>query len=139
MRMEMTENELRRRARHVHEAEEKTEQARIFRDSGIIRAVAEGRTKAEVASIVGLTKAAVAKILDKEGAMSAGYSTVEGFTNPNGQQVVQRTDRPGTDHLQVVYVLRCSECGRRYGANGSDIHLRRCPGCQGGRPGLPFE
>lgn len=135
----MTEQELRRRAQRVHEAEEKTEQARIFRDAGIIQAVAEGRPKAEVAGIVGLTKAAVAKILDKEGAMSAGYSTAEGFMNSNGQQVVRRTDRPGTDHLQVVYVLRCTKCGHMYGANGSDIHLRRCPECQGGRPGLPYE
>lgn len=135
----MTEDELRRRARRVHEANEKAERARAFRDAGIIHAVADGRTKAEVAVIVGLTKAAVAKILDKEGAMSAGYSTVEGFTNDNGQQVVRRTDRPGTDHLQVVYVLRCTECEHTYGANGSDIHRRRCPECQRGRPGLLYE
>lgn len=97
------------------------------------------RRKAQVAGIVGLTKAAVAQILAKEGAMSAGYSTVEGYMNGKGQQVVRRTDRPGTDHLQVVYVLRCTECGHIYGANGSDIHLRRCPECQAGRPGLPYE
>lgn len=135
----VTERELKRRARRLREAEEEAARARIFRDGGILQAVAEGRTKAEVAGIVGLTKAAVAKILDKEGAMSAGYSTVEGFMNGNGQQVVRRTDRPGTDHLQVVYVLRCTACGHIYGANGSDIHLRRCPECQDGRPGLPYE
>jgi hypothetical protein len=135
----VTEQELKRRARRLREAEEEAAQARIFRDVGIIQAVAEGRTKAEVAGIVGLTKAAVAKILDKEGAMSAGYSTVDGFINSNGQQVVRRTERPGTDHLQVVYVLRCAACGHAYGANGSDIHLRRCPECQDGRPGLQYE
>jgi hypothetical protein len=122
----------------VDDANEEAERARAFRDAGIIHAVAEGLTKAEVAVMVGLTKAAVAKILDKEGAVSAGYSTVEGFTNDNGQQVVRRTDRPGTDHLQVVYVLSCTECGHVYGANGSDIHRRRCPKCQGGRPGLLY-
>ena len=135
----MTDDELRRRARRVDDADEEAERARAFRDAGINQAVAEGRTQAEVAVIVGLTKAAVAKILDKEGAVSAGYSTVEGFTNGNGQQVVRRTDRPGTDHLHVVYVLSCTVCRHVYGANGSDIHRRRCPNCQGGRPGLLYE
>ena len=44
---------------------------------------------------------------------------------------------PGTDHLQRIYVLRCDHCGYEYGANGSDAHERKCPRCQGGRPGLP--
>jgi hypothetical protein len=40
--------------------------------------------------------------------------------------------------MQYVYVLQCSICGYEYGANGSDIHLRRCPSCQGGQPGLAY-
>jgi len=61
----VTEKQLKLRARRVQEAEFKAEQARIFRDAGIIQAVGEGRTKAEVAAIVGLTKAAIGKIVAK--------------------------------------------------------------------------
>ena len=46
--------------------------------------------------------------------------------------------RFGPDHGQSVYVLQCGECRHEYGANGSDIFQRRCPACQGGRPGLVY-
>jgi hypothetical protein len=62
-----------------------------------------------------------------------------GYRNRNQQTVAERTDLPGTDHLQRIYVLQCEHCGTRYGANGSDIFERRCPTCQGGRPGLAFS
>ena len=39
---------------------------------------------------------------------------------------------------QYVYVLRCRACGHEYGANGSDIWLRRCPAHDRGAPGLPY-
>ena len=64
-------------------------------------------------------------------------TTQPGYRNRNGQTVVCPTGLPGTDHLQFVYRLRCGSCGLEYGANGSDIHLWKCPNCQGGRPGLP--
>jgi len=54
----------------------------------------------------------------------------------NGQIVVRNTGLTGTDFGQRVYELRCKHCGHHYGANGSDIHLWRCPKCQGGRDGL---
>ncbi len=38
----------------------------------------------------------------------------------------------------TVYVLQCGGCRHEYGANGSDIFQRRCPACQGGRPGLVY-
>jgi len=59
-----------------------------------------------------------------------------GYVNRNRQVVVRNTGLPGTDHGQSVYQLGCSDCGHVYGANGSDIHLRLCPKCQGGAPGL---
>jgi hypothetical protein len=34
---------------------------------------------------------------------------------------------------------RFTRCGHVYGANGSDIWLRKCPYCQGGAEGLPLE
>ena len=78
--------------------------------------------------------------------MKTGKGTTgDGFTNRN-QQVNLGLDNPnGTDHGQSVYALRCDrvlpsgeQCGHTYGANGSDIHLRLCPKCQGGTPGLPL-
>lgn len=72
----------------------------------------------------------------------SGKKTTEpGYKNRHGQVVVRKTNHPGTDHNQYVYVLRCTEpgCGHEYGANGSDVHLRLCPACQGGAPGLPFS
>ena len=61
-----------------------------------------------------------------------------GYQNRNGQVVVRRTDLPGNDHNQQIYVLRCSDCLHQYGANGSDIWQRKCPKCGGGWPGLNF-
>ncbi len=66
---------------------------------------------------------------------SAMKSTDAGYVNKNEQEVVSRTDRPN-DHGQRVYLLRCRKCHAEYGANGSDIWIRKCPLCQGGKPGL---
>ena len=66
-------------------------------------------------------------------------TTAPGYKNKNGQVVVKPTGLPGTDHNQKIYVLRCDNCNASYGANGSDIHIRRCPNCDGGQPGLPIE
>lgn len=66
-------------------------------------------------------------------------TTKIGFINRNEQENIRATGLPGTDHGQSIYVLHCRPCGETYGANGSDIHLRKCPACQGGRPGLDFE
>jgi hypothetical protein len=65
-------------------------------------------------------------------------TTAIGFVNRNRQQVVRKTDLPGTDHGQRIYVLRCGGCEADYGTNGSTIYLARCPSCQGGAAGLPF-
>jgi hypothetical protein len=66
-------------------------------------------------------------------------TTAIGFVNKHGQIVVRNTGQPGTDHSQYIYQLACTKCGRNYGANGSDIHERKCPECQGGAPGLGFR
>lgn len=63
-------------------------------------------------------------------------TTRPGAVNRNDQVVVRRTDHRGTDHMQYVYVLRCSKCSLEYGANGTDVWQRKCPRCQGGRAGL---
>ena len=67
-----------------------------------------------------------------------GYSTKKDFINRNGQKNLGNTGKPGNDHLQYIYKMKCTECGHTYGANGSDIFERKCPAHQGGRPGLPI-
>lgn len=66
-------------------------------------------------------------------------TTQPGYRNRNSQVVIRNTGLPGNDHLQTVYELRCQHCDNCYGANGSDIFQRRCPGCQGGAPGLALS
>jgi hypothetical protein len=71
--------------------------------------------------------------------MTQSKGTTEiGFVNPNGQRVIRATGLRGTDHLQKIYVLHCGGCAAEYGANGADIHARKCPSCQGGMPGLKY-
>ena len=60
-----------------------------------------------------------------------------GFVNRNGQELVRRTEKQGTDYPQYVYVLKCQHCGNEYGATGQGVQGRRCPRCQDGRPGAP--
>jgi predicted nucleic acid-binding Zn-ribbon protein len=66
-------------------------------------------------------------------------TTAPGYVNRNDQTVLRATGQAGTDHRQFVYVLSCRKCGHVYGANGSDIFLRKCPECQRGAPGLGFQ
>ena len=63
---------------------------------------------------------------------------VPGFVNRNKQVNLGRTNppRPGSDHVQVIYVMRCLKCGQNYGANGTDIWQRKCPFHAGGMHGL---
>lgn len=63
-----------------------------------------------------------------------------GRINENGQELIRGTNLPGNHANQKLYVMRCTEpaCGHEYGANGADVWLRKCPRCQGGKPGLSF-
>ena len=58
--------------------------------------------------------------------------TDEGYVNSNKQKNIGKTDEHGTDHGQYLYFMRCGLCGHEYFANGSDIHLKKCPNCQSG-------
>jgi hypothetical protein len=58
-----------------------------------------------------------------------------GYRNPDGQEIVRKTDVGGPEG-QRIYVLRCSVCGHRYGAYGIDADIRRCPVCQDGPPAV---
>jgi hypothetical protein len=69
----------------------------------------------------------------------ASATTQPGFINRNNQKVLRKTDLPGNDHNQLVYIIQCQACSKCYGAIGSDIFQRRCPACAGGRQGLPID
>lgn len=64
-----------------------------------------------------------------------------GYINKNDQKNMgmKRPISAGSDHNQYVYIINCTKCGYVYGANGSDIFERKCPSCQGGKPGLKLN
>ncbi len=64
-------------------------------------------------------------------------TTRPGYINENGQKNLGLVlpNQIGTDNEQYVYVMNCTRCGLVYGANGSDIFQRKCPGCQKGTKG----
>lgn len=61
-----------------------------------------------------------------------------GDTNTHGQSLMGRTTESGNHRFARKWILKCGTCGRSYGANSCDFHIRRCS-CQGGKAGLPFE
>ena len=70
----------------------------------------------------------------------SGKTTSIGYINRNNQIVHGTRGVEGNDHCQVSYKPECLEqgCGFEYGANGSDIFQRKCPKCQGGKPGIKY-
>ena len=67
-----------------------------------------------------------------------GKSNDVGRINKNNQMVKEKTNLPGHAN-QKVHRMECLDCGYNYGANGYDCHLRKCPKCGDGAPGLPYE
>jgi hypothetical protein len=69
-----------------------------------------------------------------------GMSTTTqiGYINKKNQKNIGHRHQPGTDHGQYSYKLQCLFCDHEYGANGTDIFQRKCPKCQGGKPGIPY-
>lgn len=89
----------------------------------------------EMAGVLPTVFDAAAFILGSTVNASKSPTTRIGYVSQNGQVVVRNTGLSGTDKNQSIYQLGCSHCGHIYGANGSDIHLRLCPECQGGAKG----
>lgn len=78
-------------------------------------------------------------LMDNAGTKQSKDTTRIGYVNRNDQVVIRNTGLPGTDHGQTIYQLACNNCDHNYGANGSDIFERKCPKCQTGKPGLPYN
>ena len=76
----------------------------------------------------------------KAGRTATRAVTIEpGTTNSHGQIVVRKAGRAADDLPgQSIYVLRCTRCGHEYGEAGIRAHQRKCPKCDGGKPGLPL-
>ena len=84
------------------------------------------------------TRSSADRTADRKMSAALRLTTQIGYTNRNAQTVLRPTTAAGNDHNQKVYVLRCGKCNHEYGANGSDIWLRRCPSCSGGAKGLAY-
>jgi len=67
-----------------------------------------------------------------------GLSVQIGKVNDNGQRCCGHRGVLGSDFNQYAYKVECTHCGHVYGANGSDMHERLCPACQGGAMGIRF-
>lgn len=66
-------------------------------------------------------------------------TTRYGYTNPHRQRNLGPLHVPGTHFLNAAFLVNCLDCGHFYGANGCDLHHRKCPSCQGGVPGIPVN
>ena len=64
--------------------------------------------------------------------MGAGTTEI-GFLNRNRQKVIGMSALASNHHNQRLFEMSCGDCGGSYNANGCDIHIRRCPLCQGGQ------
>jgi len=59
-----------------------------------------------------------------------------GYTNHNEQQVIENTKIGSSSHYnQTIWLVQCNLCNYLYGANGCDLHIRKCPRCQSGADG----
>ena len=68
--------------------------------------------------------------------MTRFQTTDPGYRNKHGQIVIKRTGFASESAPnQTIYRLLCDHCKHEYGANGSDIHKRRCPRHQDGAKG----
>ena len=63
------------------------------------------------------------------------YEHCSRTVNPNRQKVIGNMGKRGSHPFALVHKMECNECGEVYGANSCDIHLRKCPNCQGGKEG----
>jgi hypothetical protein len=98
----------------------------------------DGNTVSYELTASGFDEARRLREANSSGAVSHKWTTKTGYVNRNGQLVIRDTGLPGTDRGQRVYQMACGKCGHVYGANGTDIHERRCPQCGGGAEGLKY-
>ena len=79
-------------------------------------------------------KLKVSRVQNPNNEMKDKKTTDVGYVNKNSQRNNGKTEYKGTDNNQWFYSMECLKCGHKYFANGSDIKIRKCPNCQGGKP-----
>ena len=79
-------------------------------------------------------KLKVSRVQNLDNEMKDKKTTDVGYVNKNSQRNNGKTEHKGTDNNQWFYSMECLKCGHKYFANGSDIKIRKCPNCQGGKP-----
>jgi len=99
---------------------------------------------AAIGAVIGMSPASIEWVSPLASDVYAEYSD-QGFLDRLGitlkdypLKALWPARGPQWDHGQYVYVLRCRTCGHEYGANGSDIWLRRCLNHDRGAPGLSY-
>ena len=58
------------------------------------------------------------------------------YENSNQQKVLGSRNLDATDKQQVTYKMVCGYCDEIYGAKTAEIHRRKCPACQEGKPSV---
>jgi len=65
-------------------------------------------------------------------------TTQIGYENSNNQKVLGSRNLDKTDNKKVTYKMACGHCGEIYGAKTAEIHRRKCPACQDGKPSMSW-
>ena len=60
------------------------------------------------------------------------------YENSNNQKVLGSRNLDATDKQKVTYKMVCGNCGEVYGAKTAEIHRRKCPACQEGKPSVSW-
>lgn len=58
-----------------------------------------------------------------------GKTLITGYVNRNNQENLGCLNKPGNHYNQMLYAMRCNNCGFEYEANGCDVAIRKCPRC----------
>lgn len=64
------------------------------------------------------------------GKKQTGKTLVKGYINKNNQENSGCIGKEGNHEGQILYSMKCLDCGFEYEANGCDVWLRKCPKCQ---------
>lgn len=60
---------------------------------------------------------------------SVGKTLIEGYINKNNQKNCGCTGKDGAHEGQLLYSMKCLDCGFEYEVNGCDVWLVKCPSC----------
>ncbi len=88
--------------------------------------------------VVEMDKASEKDVSNNVFVSGATKTTKINYENSNKQKVLGSRNLDTTDKQQVTYKMSCGDCGEIYGAKTSEIHRRKCPVCQEGKPSVDW-